>query len=156
MECAVLFADVAGSTALYEVLGDERAFALVENCLQTMSACTTEVHGRVVKTIGDAVMSVFKDADDAAAAAAEMQFRVDKLGPAVGVRLGVRVGFHFGPVVERDNDVFGDTVNLASRLSGARRCRQDLGRESRVQGCRLPVTSGTSAKPVRACGRAQR
>ena len=116
MECAVLFADVAGSTALYEVLGDERAFALVENCLQTMSACTTEVHGRVVKTIGDAVMSVFKDADDAAAAAAEMQFRVDKLGPAVGVRLGVRVGFHFGPVVERDDDVFGDTVNLASRL----------------------------------------
>lgn len=116
MECAVLFADVAGSTALYEVLGDERAFALVENCLQTMSACTTEVHGRVVKTIGDAVMSVFKDADDAAAAAAEMQFRVDKLGPAVGVRLGVRVGFHFGPVVERDSDVFGDTVNLASRL----------------------------------------
>jgi len=116
MDCAVLFADVAGSTALYEVLGDERAFALVENCLLTMSACTTEVHGRVVKTIGDAVMSVFKDADDAAAAAAEMQFRVDKLGPAVGVRLGVRVGFHFGPVVERDNDVFGDTVNLASRL----------------------------------------
>ncbi len=116
MECAVLFADVAGSTALYEVLGDERAFALVEQCLKTMSDCTTEVHGRVVKTIGDAVMAVFKDADEAAAAAAEMQFRVDKLGPAVGVRLGVRIGFHYGPVVERDNDVFGDCVNLASRL----------------------------------------
>ena len=119
MECAVLFADVAGSTALYEVLGDERAFALVENCLQTMSACTTEVHGRVVKTIGDAVMSVFKDADDAAAAAAEMQFRVDKLGPAVGVRLGVRVGFHFGPVVERDSSV--DACACASRLSASAR-----------------------------------
>ncbi len=116
MDCAVLFADVAGSTALYEVLGDERAFALVGSCLATMSACTTEVHGRVVKTIGDAVMAVFKSADDAAAAAAEMQFRVDRLGPAVGVRLGVRIGFHFGSVVERDNDVFGDTVNLASRL----------------------------------------
>ena len=76
MECAVLFADVAGSTALYEILGDTRAFALVGNCLETMSHCTTEVHGRVVKTIGDAVMSVFKDADEAAAAAAEMQMRV--------------------------------------------------------------------------------
>ena len=42
MECAVLFADVAGSTALYEVLGDERAFALVEGCLSTMSACTSK------------------------------------------------------------------------------------------------------------------
>ena len=61
-------------------------------------------------------MSVFRSADDAAAAAAEMQVRVDQLGPAAGVRLGLRIGFHFGPVVERDNDVFGDTVNLASRL----------------------------------------
>jgi class 3 adenylate cyclase len=116
MDCAVLFADVAGSTALYEVLGDERAFALVETCLATMSECTTEVRGRVVKTIGDAVMSVFRSADDAAAAAAAMQLRVDELGPTVGVRLGVRIGFHFGPVVARDADVFGDTVNLASRL----------------------------------------
>lgn len=116
MDCAVLFADVAGSTALYELLGDERAFALVDRCLQTMSGCTTEFHGRVVKTIGDAVMSVFDRADDAAAAAAEMQVRVAALGPAAGVRLGVRVGFHFGPVVAREDDVFGDTVNLASRL----------------------------------------
>lgn len=116
MDCAVLFADVAGSTALYELLGDERAFALVDSCLSTMSGCTTEFHGRVVKTIGDAVMSVFDRADDAAAAAAEMQVRVAALGPAAGVRLGVRVGFHFGPVVAREGDVFGDTVNLASRL----------------------------------------
>lgn len=116
MDCAVLFADVAGSTALYEILGDTRAFALVGNCLETMSHCTTEVHGRVVKTIGDAVMAVFKDADDAAAAAAEMQMRVEKLGTALNARLGLRIGFHYGPVVERDDDVFGDTVNLASRL----------------------------------------
>lgn len=116
MDCAILFADVAGSTALYEILGDARAFGLVENCLQTMSGCVTEAHGRVVKTIGDAVMAVFPDTDQAAAAAAEMQMRVDKLGSASGARLGLRIGFHFGPVVERDTDVFGDAVNLASRL----------------------------------------
>ena len=115
---AVLFADVAGSTSLYEVLGDKRAFALIEQCLDTMSRCTTELHGRVVKTIGDAVMSVFDDTDSAAAAASEMQLRVDKLGPATGAKLGLRIGFHYGPVVEqeKDQDVFGDTVNLASRL----------------------------------------
>lgn len=116
MECAVLFADVAGSTALYEVLGDERAFALVERCLAAMGDCTAEAGGRVVKTIGDAVMSVFPSADAAAGAAIAMQERVDRMGPQEGVRLRLRIGFHFGPVVERDGDVFGDTVNLASRL----------------------------------------
>ena len=116
MDCAVLFADVAGSTALYEVLGDERAFALVGNCLTVMSECTVQAQGRVVKTIGDAVLSVFASADDAAASAVQMQRQVEELGPRVGVRLCLRIGFHFGAVVEREGDVFGDTVNLASRL----------------------------------------
>jgi class 3 adenylate cyclase len=116
MESAVLFADVAGSTALYEVLGDDRALALVEACLQAMVACTAGGGGRVVKTIGDAVLAVFGSADAAAAAAAEMQARVQALGAPAGVHLALRIGFHLGPVVERDGDVFGDTVNLASRL----------------------------------------
>jgi adenylate cyclase len=116
---AVLFADVAGSTSLYEILGDKKAFGLIEGCLNTMSECTKELHGRVIKTIGDAVMSVFDAADDAAAAAAEMQLRVSKAGKESGAsRLGLRIGFHYGPVVDqKDGDVFGDTVNLASRLS---------------------------------------
>lgn len=117
---AVLFADVAGSTSLYEILGDKKAFSLIEQCLDTMSACTKELHGRVVKTIGDAVMAVFDTADDAAAAAAEMQLRVSKSGKESGAaKLALRIGFHYGPVVdqEKDGDVFGDTVNLASRLS---------------------------------------
>lgn len=116
MECAVLFADVAGSTALYEVLGDDCAFALVEACLSTMARCTTEQRGRVIKTIGDAVMAVFRSADDAAAAALAMQAEVDALGPGNAVRPALRIGFHFGPVVAHAQDVFGDTVNLASRL----------------------------------------
>ncbi len=114
MDGAVLFADVAGNTALYEMLGDERAFALVEGCLAVMSDCTAQAQGRVEKTIGDAVLSVFPRA--AAAAAVDMQGRVQAHGLAQGVHLGLRIGFHFGPVVARDSDVFGDTVNLASRL----------------------------------------
>ena len=70
----------------------------------------------MVKTIGDAVMAVFPGADAAAGAAARMHQRVEALGPPAGARLGLRIGFHAGPVVERDGDVFGDTVNLASRL----------------------------------------
>jgi hypothetical protein len=116
MECAVLFADVAGSTALYERLGDDRAFTLVESCLAIMADCTTEAQGRVVKTIGDAVLSVFGSANAAAGSAVAMQRQVEKLGTTAGTHLCLRIGFHFGPVVERDGDVFGDTVNLASRL----------------------------------------
>ena len=117
MDCAVVFADVAGSTALYEVLGDERAFTLVDGALAAMAACTATGGGRVVKTIGDAVMAVFGTPDAAAEAAVAMQRRVVALGAAAGVRLLLRIGFQHGPVLVRDDgDVFGDTVNLASRL----------------------------------------
>lgn len=116
MDCAVLFADVAGSTALYERLGDKRAFSLVEACLAIMADCTTEAQGRVVKTIGDAVLSVFGSANAAASAGVAMQRHAQAYGDAAGTHLCLRIGFHFGPVVERDGDVFGDTVNLASRL----------------------------------------
>ena len=116
MDCAILFSDVSGSTSLYEILGDERAFALIGSCLKTMSTCTTEAGGRVVKTIGDSVMAVFPTADAAAAAATEMQAAAEKLGEAGGTRVGLRIGFNFGPVVEKEGDVFGDAVNLAARL----------------------------------------
>lgn len=116
MDCAILFADVSGSTSHYEILGDERAFALIGTCLKTMSACTTDGGGRVVKTIGDSIMAVFPTADGAAIAATEMQAAARKLGDAGGTRVGLRIGFNFGPVLEEDGDVFGDAVNLAARL----------------------------------------
>ena len=69
-----------------------------------------------MKTIGDEVMALFPSPDSAASAAAAMHGAVDAM-PAVGeTRLALRIGFHAGPVIQRDNDVFGDTVNLASRL----------------------------------------
>lgn len=116
MNRAVLFADVAGSTALYEVLGDEAALALVGRCLAEMSACTEAAGGRVVKTIGDAVMAVFPGPDEAAGAAAAMHQRVQALPAPPGVHPALRIGMHFGPVLEQGGDVFGDTVNLAARL----------------------------------------
>ncbi len=152
MDCAVLFADVAGSTALYEVLGDERAFALITACLDTMSACTAESRGRVIKTIGDAVMAVFDSADDAATAAADMQLRIDGLSPPGGVRLGVRIGFDYGPVVERERDVFGDTVNLASRLCDLASKGQiitDIGTARRLPAVLMPSLRRLFSIPVK-------
>jgi adenylate cyclase len=116
-EAAVLFADVSGSTKLYEVAGDAVAHAAIEKCIGLMRDKTVQAKGRVIKTIGDEVMSAFPTADAAADAAIEMQSAIAEL-PAVGTtKIGIRIGFNFGPIVERDGDIFGDAVNLASRLS---------------------------------------
>jgi adenylate cyclase len=116
-EAAVLFADVSGSTKLYETVGNAVAHAAVESCVNVMKQKTQAAKGRVIKTIGDEVMSAFPSADDAADAAIEMQIAIGELPPVGKTTLGIRVGFNYGPVVERDGDVFGDAVNLASRLA---------------------------------------
>ena len=115
---AVLFADIAGSTSLYEVLGDARAKAMIDEALTVMKAVTAQQAGRVIKTIGDEVMCVFDSADRGFIAASDMQARIDALPVADGAKRKIRVGFHAGPVIEQDGDVFGDTVNTAARMAG--------------------------------------
>ncbi len=116
-DLAVLFADVSGSTKLYESLGDQEALATVGRCVALMSNVCVGHGGRVVKTIGDEVMAVFASADNAAEAAAEMQSRISEHAPVGGSRLAIRVGFHLGPAIEAAGDVFGDSVNVASRMA---------------------------------------
>ena len=72
-EMTILFADVAGSVALHEKLGDHEAHRVVVKCLEVMSRAVTESNGSVVEIIGDEVMSLFTTAEDAFAAAQEMQ-----------------------------------------------------------------------------------
>jgi class 3 adenylate cyclase len=85
-DLAVLFADVSGSTKLYEALGDQEALATIGRCVALMSSVCVGHGGRVVKTIGDEVMAVFPSADKEADAAAEMQSRVSEHAP-VGAQL---------------------------------------------------------------------
>ena len=113
----VLFADVSGSTKLYETVGDAAAHAAIDLCVKLFANITEEHGGRVIKTIGDEVMSIFSQAADAGRAAVDIQLGVASMPPVDKVRLGVRVGLHYGPVVEREGDVFGDTVNLSARLT---------------------------------------
>jgi adenylate cyclase len=117
-EASVLFADVSGSTKLYETAGDAVAHAAIEKCVNLMREKTLGSKGRVIKTIGDEVMSAFQTADDAASAAIEMQAAISEMPPVGNTQIGIRIGFNHGPVVERDGDVFGDAVNLAARLAG--------------------------------------
>ena len=115
---AVLFADVSDSTNLYESLGDTGAFGQVRDCLALLRTVTQTFNGRVVKTIGDGAMCVFPTADAAAQAAREMHNQIALRPPVAGkAKLSIRVGFHYGPVIEEGEDVFGDSVNIASRMT---------------------------------------
>ena len=117
-QAAILFADISGSTRLYEIAGDATASAAIENCVAMLKKVTEAVGGQVIKTLGDEVMCVFQTADDAAVAAIDMQNAVARLPATAGTRIGIRVGINFGPMLKRDNDVFGDAVNLGARLAG--------------------------------------
>ena len=114
---AVLFADISGSAKLYETLGDAEALATVERCLAIIQQACVDCGGRVIKTIGDEVMAVFPAADGAARASTDMQSRISAQRTSRGAPLAIHVGFNFGPVLEEGNDVFGDAVTIAARLS---------------------------------------
>lgn len=116
---AVLFADVSDSTRMYESLGDTAAFRQVRVCIDLLTSITTEFDGRIVKTIGDGLMCAFPGSDQAAQAAREMHRRIAEHPPLPrGKRLTIRIGFHYGPVIESGTDVFGDSVNVAARMAG--------------------------------------
>jgi adenylate cyclase len=117
-DVAVLFADVAGSTRLYEQLGDEKALAEIGECLAIVGATAKGHGGRLVKTIGDEAMVAFPGAAEAVAAAAEFQQRMAEHTRARNLRLAFRVGIHCGRALETDGDVFGDSVNVAARMVG--------------------------------------
>lgn len=116
LDKTVLFADIAGSTQLYERLGDAMAHQLVNNCLQVMRREIEGSHGEVIKHTGDGLLAIFTNPNPAAEAALRMHHAVTEIPAAPQERVSVRIAFYSGPVIHRDQDVFGDTVNIAARL----------------------------------------
>jgi adenylate cyclase len=114
---AVLFADVCDSTALYETLGDAPALALINTLFEKLGAITAAHEGILIKTLGDAVVCQFRDADKAFRAACDMQTSAATLSPRSQAKFAIKISFNYGPVVVKDDDLFGDTVNVCSRLN---------------------------------------
>ena len=114
---AILFADVSKSMLIHEKLGDKKARVLIDQLLLIATAAIREHGGRIVKTIGDEVLAVLPSADAAARAARDLLAEVDKCGQHEGIKPGMHVGFHAGSFIENSGDVFGDAVNVASRLT---------------------------------------
>jgi class 3 adenylate cyclase len=117
----VLFTDLRDSTKLYREIGDATAFGRVMNHFDVLRKAIAEHDGAVVKTIGDAVMGVFRCATDGLVAMLEVQRALAQ--PSDGSKpLQLKAGLHTGPCIAvtlNDRlDYFGSTVNLAARLEG--------------------------------------
>ncbi len=125
-ELVILFADVVGSTRLYEALGDARARDLVAICVDIMRQATEQHEGKVIKTMGDEVMSTFEDCDNAVDSAVEMQTRIHAHPELAvdGQQVAIRIGAHFGPVMVESRDIFGAAVHTANRMTSQAKAGQ--------------------------------
>jgi adenylate cyclase len=123
-DLTVLFADLRGSTALYETLGNAEATSVVTHCVSALTRPVTDFGGHVVKTLGDGLMAVFPLASAAVQSAMQMQDVLDSMvtrgserGASSGLRgLRLQVALARGEVVEMAGDCYGDAVNVAARL----------------------------------------
>ena len=115
-----MFADIAGSTRLYDTLGDVAAEGIIDDCLKLLKSVTKKHNGTVIKTIGDEIMSSFSNANDAASAALEMQTTLENSE----LDVSIRVGLQYGSAIERDGDIYGDAVNVAARMAGVAKGKQ--------------------------------
>ena len=115
----ILFVDVCGSTKLYEALGNTRAQAVIAKTLGVLSQSAIKHLGTIVKKMGDEIMCTFLAASDAASTAVDMQqsLRQAIVRADIAVKtLQIRTGFHCGPIITKQADVFGDAVNVAARV----------------------------------------
>ena len=119
VQTTVVFADLMGSTGVFETIGNARASRVVTQLTQWIGDIFVAHNGRVVKTLGDGVLAVFPRAPDAISAVVDVQRSHQKriASAATTTRMPIRVGVARGEVEFVDGDCYGDAVNVASRLS---------------------------------------
>lgn len=126
IKCVVMFADVAGSTAMYQNLGDDLARERISKSLDTLISISKRHSGNLVKTIGDEILVYFMDADMALIAARAIQEAMEDDRSPETIGVSIRIGMQYGSTILEDNDIFGDTVNVAARIASIAKARQIL------------------------------
>lgn len=115
----VVFADLTGSTRLYEAVGNLAAAGIVTRCTQAVGAHLETAGGKVVKYLGDGVLTLFGDA----VAAVEASMRIPDILASLhldelkNTPVGFKIGIEYGSLIEQNGDYYGDAVNVAARLS---------------------------------------
>lgn len=122
----VMFADVAGSSALFERLGDKEAMHAVERCLKRMKRSIDGYKGKTIQVVGDELLAAFDTAEDACQAAIDMQQRIADLPPVSGLKLTIRIGLHSGQVSDDGTKLSGSPITTAARIAGIARRDQIL------------------------------
>lgn len=114
----IMFTDIAGYTHFVETHGDISAKSLLQTHNGIIFPIITAHSGRIVKTIGDAIMAAFTDPKDAVRAAVEIQKSLKAHNQAVDriKQINIRIGLHSGPALRDGDDYFGDAVNIAARI----------------------------------------
>ncbi|MCF6300659.1 MAG: adenylate/guanylate cyclase domain-containing protein [Proteobacteria bacterium] len=138
-ELSILFADIAESTSLFEQHGDEVARSTIGSVLDMLVQVAGRHQGTLIKTIGDEIMCTFPNANCALSASVAMQEGVSGNFVLGNHPIMIRVGFHHGKVIEEDNDVFGDAVNVAARMTGFAKKDQIITNSATYKYCKLPA-----------------
>jgi len=118
---SVLFVDIVGSTRFYDEHGDVEGLVMVQKCLDVLIPVVEQHGGTVVKTIGDAILARFCDAEAAVRSGVEMQRNMleRNRGRPPADQIHIRVAINVGLALLKGNDVFGDVVNVTSRIESA-------------------------------------
>lgn len=115
----ILYADVSGSTKLYEKFGDDIARSDIRICVELLTKVTRDWDGEVIKTIGDELMCAFHDPSNAANAAKEMHqvlSEASEMGRFQSGKLMVKVGWHHGEVEYRNKEIIGEAPVTAQQI----------------------------------------
>jgi adenylate cyclase len=144
----ILFADISNSSHIYEVLGNQAAQETVGKILNRLSDLTAKFEGKVIKTMGDAVLATFSTTDNSIEAAKSMQLAMteDICGNSKLPQINIHIGIHHGLVVVDNEDVFGDAVNVAARVVDYANPRQIVATRAAVEN--LPEDSSHFTKYI--------
>ena len=141
-DVTVMFADIVGSTSLYEALGDKDAQKLISQALDIASSIVQKYDGWVLKMAGDDVLCSFEKANDAIAAACVIHDTFTDNPIFKDNPTAFHIGVHSGAGIFIEGDVFGDAINVASRLTSIAKPGQIITSKETVE----QLTNGLSSK----------
>lgn len=119
----IMFTDLKGSTAMYDRIGDPRAYVLVRDHFEILGRVVRECNGTIVKMIGDAIMAVFADPTDGLSCGVRIHDEIERFNEHSGkepiiIKLGLHLGKCISVTLNDKLDYYGSMPNMAARIQG--------------------------------------